>query len=168
MGAWFLVEFSALISGNLFCWKLSTCDLKFPGGRWPLKRVLQPTQLLARGWLRVYLRISVENGIIKCPFPSFPFSSWTLREKTNKGGWDLWVPRKLTLSQISDHPSPPRLLWGMFAGLQLWGRPGNERELPWEHLVGSAFCSLDSSTDCFDFCGYVIVMCSQGTNMFTT
>lgn len=48
---------------------------------------LQPTQLsqLVVGCVCI-LRINVVNSIIKCPFPSIPFSSWTLKEKTNKDG----------------------------------------------------------------------------------
>jgi len=145
MAAWFLVELKALISGNLFCWKLSTYDLKFPGGRWPLKHMLSSPPSSLSSWLALCVfKDRCGEWHYKVSLPLYPFLFLDTEGKDQQGGLDLWVPRKLPPSQISDHLSPPRLLWGMFAGLQLWGRPGNECELPWELSVGSALCSLDS------------------------
>lgn len=102
MAAWFQVELNALIPRNLFCWKLSTCDLKFP-------RIcaLQPTQLALSVPNRLcgYLRISAVNSIKSVTSPlSFSLLGHCCKRPT--GGSGLWVPRTLTLSQVSDHSSP--------------------------------------------------------------
>lgn len=74
MATWFQVELNALISRNLFCWKLSTHDLKFPGGGWHLPTSLQPTlsfRLVL--WLCGCSKVSAVNSVIKHRLPSVPF-----------------------------------------------------------------------------------------------
>lgn len=153
-------DYGYLISGGTecidilkpLCWKLSTNDLKFPRGRWYLNCVLSSWLLAADGPC-LCLRMSVVNSIIKHHLPSIPFPSWTLKERPTRkvrplGTKETYRP-KLVITQAH-----PRLLRASH-----WtptrGRPGNRC---W------ALCSLDLSTDCFDFCDYVLVMCSQCTN----
>lgn len=80
------------------------------------------------------------NSIIKRHLPSIP----SLLEGKKREGLDLWVPRKLTPSQINDDSSPTQTVLG---GCSLDSNHGagpaaivSSLRLP----VGSALCSLDS------------------------
>ena len=168
MATWFQVELNALISRNLFCWKLSTYDLKFPGGGWHLPTSLQPT-LSFRLVLFLYgcSKVTAVNSIIKHHLPSVPFPFLDIDGKNKKTSLDLWVPRTLTLSQISDHSSPMQTVlrdvhWTLAVG-QAWQQVWASLRAFAQPLFSRLF-----STDCFDFCDYVMVMCSQCTDMFTT
>lgn len=98
MAAWFPVGLNALLSGNLFCWKLNTYNLIFPGGRWPLRRVLQPTQLFQL-IVGCVFKDQCGKWHYKVSLPLYPFLFLDTEGKDQQEGWDLWVPRKLTTSQ---------------------------------------------------------------------
>lgn len=73
-------------------------------------------------------------SMLLCPFPFLDTEG-----KDQQEGSDLWVPRKLTASQISDHSSPTQTVLRDVRWTPLWDRPGNKCELPQELSVDSAF-----------------------------
>lgn len=170
MAAWFLVELNALIYGNLFCWKLSTCDLKFPGGRWPLKHMLSSPPSSLSSWLALCVfkdQCGEWHYKVSLPFYPFLFLDTEGKDPTRR-------VRRLGTKETTTFPnqwSPKRtqtlvrnVRWTPAMG-QAWQRVwASLRAFSW---LSSLFSRL-LSTDCFYFCGYVIVMCSQGTSMFTT
>lgn len=102
---------------------------------------------------------------MKHHLPSVPFPFLDIDGEKKR--LDLWVPRTLTLSQISDHSSPMQTVLRDVhltpAVGQAWQQVGASLRAFAQPLFSRLF-----STDCFDFCDYVMVMCSQCTDMFTT
>lgn len=97
--------------------------------------------------------------------PLCPFLFLDTDGKDQQEGLALWVPRILTLSQIkpnTDCSDGCSLDSSYGAGL------ATSVSLPESFRLAQALFSRLFSTDCFDFCDYVMVMCSQCTNMFTT